>query len=142
MVPPLSGAWGPEGGIGHDAGTWVFPANGWAPMEKVTPQEEEHIPRFAGENHALAINCQVGRQEVFIHMVMSFFARDFLDFQHVALWPNVEGSMGQCDDALQAPKILLISVGRGLQAASALARNSIWGEGGSLRGPSTHWLGL
>ena len=112
MKLALWGAWGPVSGICHDARGWVPSTNGWTPMHEMPSQKNQNIARLASTNHMCAIPPQV------LHELTTDMTTIL-----VAAWPYVECPRCQSDDALHAPKILLISVGRGCAATTAL-----WGR--------------
>lgn len=94
MLLPLFGARWPKGCVSHDSGAWVQSANGWTPMGKVPPLEDEHVPRGASKNHMFAIRGEECH-ELLADMVMTCFTRGTFCGDLVAARPNIKGAIRQ-----------------------------------------------
>lgn len=120
----------PECGVCHNPRGWIWPANGWTPMVEEPPHKKQHVAWRAREDHTTA-GCMQRLLEIIGQMIMPFAtAWGLLRANLVTAWPDVECPMAQRNDALHAPKVLFISVGRSCLSATALKRGAHFIEKG------------
>jgi hypothetical protein len=91
MGRPFLGVRWPKGGICHDSGAGVMPANGRTSMEEVTTLEDEHIPWRACKSAVIAI-CLQNFAASLVNMIMARVTSFLLELELVAVGPNIEGS--------------------------------------------------
>ena len=122
LYPFLGGRW-PKRCIRNDSGAGVIAANGRTPMDKAATFENEHIPWGACERALLAIRGQQLLESVAEVIVATLASLPRLGVKLVAVGPNIEGPLRECEYALHAPRVFLIPM-RGCCCRSS----ALWGS--------------